>query len=265
MDILPAANARPPAMRGRAAVCGLATLLLSGSVAAIPPPQQAADAAGAALALSSSNLTPSGNGPDSRALRLDGLFFETLRGRTPLPASLTAQARFVTNSPWTGRTTMPDGRAVTLAVTPQSGHFVVSLKAQPDADIMKWGLAVEAGADEYYSGLMERVIDGPQAASWAPGLTAAMNLRGQKVDMLVKPTTSVYAPFYLSSRGYAVFVKGNWPGVFDFASTQPDRVRIDFEGPSFEMKVYTGADPLSLVRVHAMEAGPPVMPPSWMY
>src|SRR5437773_2327719 len=83
-----------------------------------------------------------------------------------------------------------------------------------DADITKWGLAVDAGADEYYNGLMERVIDGPQAASWAPGLTVAMNLRGQKVDMLVKPTTSVYAPFFLSSRGYAAFVKGTWPGVF---------------------------------------------------
>ena len=45
---------------------------------------------------------------------------------------------------------------------------------------------------------MERVVDGPQQASWAPGITAAMNLRGRKVDMIVKPTTSIYAPFYLS-------------------------------------------------------------------
>ena len=28
----------------------------------------------------------------------------------------------------------------------------------------------------------------------------------------VKPTLSLYAPFYLSSRGYAVFVRGDWPG-----------------------------------------------------
>ena len=31
------------------------------------------------------------------------------------------------------------------------------------------------------------------------------------------------------------------------------------------MKVYTGADPLAVVRAHAMEAGPPVLPPTWMY
>jgi len=77
---------------------------------------------------------------------------------------------------------------------------------------------------------MERVVDGPQAASWAPGRKEAMNLRGQKVEMILKPTTSVYAPFYLSSRGYAVFVKGNWPGYFDFCASDPQRVKIEFEG-----------------------------------
>ena len=44
-----------------------------------------------------------------------------------------------------------------------------------------------------------------QAKSWATGIQEAMNLRGQKVDMIIKPTTSIYAPYYLSSRGYAQF------------------------------------------------------------
>lgn len=39
-------------------------------------------------------------------------------------------------------------------------------------------------------------MDGPQRASWAPGIKEAMDLRGQKVEMVVKPTTSLYAPFY---------------------------------------------------------------------
>ena len=92
-----------------------------------------------------------------------------------------------------------------------------------------------------------------------------MNLRGQKVEMILKPTTSVYAPFYLSSRGYAVFVKGNWPGGFDFCASDPQRVKIEFEGPSFEMKIYTAADPAALVRAHALDAGPPFLPPKWMF
>ncbi len=36
---------------------------------------------------------------------------------------------------------------------------------------------------------MERVVDGPQQASWAPGLKESNNPRGQKVEMLVKPAS----------------------------------------------------------------------------
>ena len=107
-------------------------------------------------------------------------------------------------------------------VTPRNGNFVICLSAEPAADIVKWGLAIDARNDEYYTGLMERIVDGPQAASWAPGRKEAMDLRGQKVDMIIKPTTSVYAPFYLSSRGYAILVKGNWPGHFDFSASKRD-------------------------------------------
>jgi alpha-glucosidase (family GH31 glycosyl hydrolase) len=82
--------------------------------------------------------------------------------------------------------------------------------------------------------------------------------------MILKPTLSVYAPFYLSSRGYAVFVQGDWPGRIDFADSDPANVKIEFEGPSFAMKIYTG-DPATLVRAHALDAGPPVLPPKWMY
>jgi len=78
-----------------------------------------------------------------------------------------------------------------------------------------------------------------------------MNLRGQKLDMLVKPTLSLYAPFYLSSRGYSVFAKGTWPGLFDFAKARPDRVLVEFEGPSFEFKIATAANPAALVRVES--------------
>jgi len=152
-----------------------------------------------------------------------------------------------------------------LTVTPQGNNFTVAFEARPSTDIVKWGIAIDAAADEYFTGLMERVVDGPQQASWAPGISAAMNLRGQKVDMLVKPTTSIYSPFYLSSRGYALFAKGAWPGLFDFAATRPDRVLVEFEGPSFELKVYTATDPATLVRAHAIDAGPPVLPPRWMY
>jgi alpha-glucosidase (family GH31 glycosyl hydrolase) len=195
------------------------------------------------------------------ALLIDGLFFETAAGRIPLPVlpALTGTASR------TAETTMPDGRIVSVSVTSDSGRFNVGLTARPNNDIVRWGFGIETRADEYFTGLMERVVDGAQQLSWARGITAAMNLRGRKVDMLVKPTTSVYAPFYLSSRGYAVFVKGTWPGVFDFAAAQPDRTRIEFEGPTMDFVVYNSDDPATLVKAHAMEVGPPVLPPKWLY
>jgi len=224
-----------------------------------------ADTGQAVLELRSQRLKPQVPGPEGRVLKIDGLFFETAVGRTTLPGQLTARQRNSRNSQAADEARLADGRVVRLSVQPEGDNFIIRMGAQPDGDIVKWGLAVEAGGDEYYTGLMERVVDGPQSASWAPGLQAAMNLRGQKVDMIVKPTTSVYAPFYLSSRGYAIFVKGNWPGYFDFCVDHPQRVRVEFEGPSFEMKVYTAESPAAMVGAHALDAGPPFMPPKWMF
>ncbi|MBN2370427.1 MAG: alpha-glucosidase [Vicinamibacteria bacterium] len=200
---------------------------------------------------------------DNGPLILDDLFFETADGRTPLPAELLNEVeRGIEHKAEMQKT---DGRTVRLAIVPQGDHFVLNLSAQPDSDIVKWGLSMSAGAKEYFTGLMERVVDGPQEASWAPGIQEAMDLRGQTVEMIVKPTTSVYAPFFLSSRGYAVFVKSNWPGLFDFCAADPGRVKIEIEGPSFEMKIYASKEPSTLVREHALDAGPPFLPPKWAF
>jgi len=231
----------------------LVVVLLS-IVATMGASQNVPQSSGASLRLSG-----------ARPLDLDGWFYETASGLTPLPAALTGGVRTVSGSAWSGSAATADGRTLTLTVTPQRGTFAISLKAQPSTGIVRWGVAIDAASDEYFTGLMERVVDGPQQASWAPGITAAMDLRGQKIEMLVKPTTSVYAPFYVSSRGYGVFVKGSWPGRFDFAATDANRVQVQFEGPSFDLTVYTATTTAAIVRQHAMEAGPPVLPPRWIY
>jgi alpha-glucosidase (family GH31 glycosyl hydrolase) len=193
---------------------------------------------------------------------IDGFFYETADGRQMLPPLKPTQQA---DGSISAQVTMIDGRVVNLLIQPEGQNSLVSLTAQPNSGIIKWGLALGASTNEYFTGLMERVVDGPQSASWEPGLNTALNLRGQKVEMLVKPTTSVYAPFYISSHNYAIFVNGNWPGFFDFCASDPGRVKIEFEGPSFEMKIYTAANPAALVRAHALDAGPPVLPPKWMY
>jgi alpha-D-xyloside xylohydrolase len=238
----------------------LAVAMAAGAVQMSKPPQSDADQA--SLVLYSGSLMPQGQGTQDRSLKLDGLFFDTAAGRTFLPAELTGK---VQNRQLDHQVKMADGRVVRISLVPAGKDFAIRLQAQPNSDILKWGVAVAAADREYFTGLMERVVDGPQAQSWAPGRQEAMNLRGQKVDMIVKPTTSIYAPFFLSSRGYAIFVKGNWPGYFDFCVDNPQRVKVEFEGPSFEIKVYTASDPAAMIRAHAMDAGPPFMPPKWMY
>ena len=245
-----------------AASAFLSALLFVGRAQAKPAP--APGSTNASVTLLSPAFEPAVDLDGARALQIDRLFLETARGRVTLPGSVTLRAK-EKDSPLVRQVALGEGHVVTLTLTPEHGAFTLRLTAQPSGDILKWGLSFDALEDEYFTGLMERVVDGPQQASWAKGRSEALDLRGQKVDMILKPTLSVYAPFYLSSRGYAAFVKGNWPGQFDFCASDLSRVKVEFEGPAFEMKVYASSDPAALVSQHALDAGPPFQPPAWMY
>ena len=109
-------------------------------------------------------------GSKAQELLLGGLFYETTNGRVLLPPQLSANTADLARGPGQREVRMPDGRQVTLATTPDHEAFSFTLTAKPDGDILRWGLAVGATADEYFTGLMERVVDGPQQASWAPGI-----------------------------------------------------------------------------------------------
>ena len=194
---------------------------------------------------------------------IEQVFYETASGRTFLPTNLLAQLRW--SDFWETQLKTPDGRTLEVSRVPDGYGCNVSFVAKPDSGIQKWGVVLGATTNEYFTGLMERVVDGPQQDSWAPGITAAMDLRGETIQMLVQPTMSVYAPFYLSSRGYAVFVKGDWPGFFDVCKSDPQEVKIEFEGPRFELRFYTQMTPAQLVKAHALDAGTPFLPPKWMY
>jgi len=198
---------------------------------------------------------------ESPAPDLGDFYLDAGQGKKALPAGLLEDARMHGSS--TGKTS--DGRTVTVAVTLEGTNYSVKITAKPDRDILHWSFAVKAADDEYFTGLMERVVDGIQKETWRPGLTNAMDLRGQSIDMILKPTLSVYAPFYISSRGYGLFVRGNWPGKFDFCKSDSHHVLVDFEGPSLEFKVYKSSSPVELVKAHALDAGPPIVPPRWTF
>jgi len=144
-------------------------------------------------------------------------------------------------------------------------QYSLAFTATPGDDILEWGFSLNATPDEYFTGLFERTVDGDQARSWEKGITTAMDLHGEAVDMLVKPTLSLYNPFYISSRGYGLFTKGTWPGHYDFAYESEDLVRISFEGPSFEAILHTATEPAPIVQAHSLYTGPTILPPRWAF
>lgn len=159
-----------------------------------------------------------------------------------------------------------DGRQVRVRMSmPSQGDLKVEFSADPLEGVVSFGAVLYAGQDEQFCGLMERVVDGSQGKSWEPGIAEALDLRGQKMEMLVKPTISTYCPFYLSSAGYGLFVEGTWPGRFDMASSHYHEVAFEFEGENLVFHIFKEESPLRILRKYMAVAGLPLMPPKWVY
>ncbi len=191
------------------------------------------------------------------------IFFETDKGRFILSGK--PETVEYTNQGFTGLWKMTDNRKITIKIIPDENNFSINITAEPENDILKWGVMLKAKPDEFFTGCIERTVDGPQKNSWREGLQTAMNLRGETVEMLIHPTLSIYSPFYISSAGYGLFMLGTWPGFYDFCQGKKDAVQVVFEGMSLNMRLYTSKNPADLVRTHAQEAGPTTLPPQWAF
>jgi alpha-glucosidase (family GH31 glycosyl hydrolase) len=189
-------------------------------------------------------------------------YFETKEGRTWIK-ELPDQQTW-TDSTYLAKWNLQEAE-VQLLVEVNDDSYHLSLNSDSEVDILKWGLGLNASDDEYFTGLFERTVDGNQTESWKEGIQTAMNLRGEAVDMLIKPTLSLYTPFYLSSNNYGMFVEGTWPGHYDFCKTTPNLVSIEFEGSSFSATFYTADNPAAIVQQHSLNAGPVLVPPKWVF
>ncbi|MBN2349740.1 MAG: hypothetical protein JXJ22_12915, partial [Bacteroidales bacterium] len=156
-------------------------------------------------------------------------------------------------------------REIVISILNDSGKYRFSFYATPNIDILKWGMSIPATENEYFTGLFERVVDGNQEKSWEEGIKEALNLRGQEVDMIIKPTLSLYCPFYLSSNNYGLFINGTWPGHYDFCKTESNIVLIEFEGISLSGIIYTADYPAEIIKAHSLHIGPTIVPPKWAF
>jgi len=141
--------------------------------------------------------------------------------------------------------------------------LLVTLRVDPADDIRRLGAQLAAAADEHFVGLLERTIDNPDADGRP--LSTALDLRGQIVSMVVKPTASLYLPFFISSAGYGLFVEGTWPGVFDLAASRGDATAFSFEGPELKFHVIPGPSPAAILARYVQLAGRPHVPPKWAF
>lgn len=192
-----------------------------------------------------------------------GIFFETVNGKKWLRDKCIRSK--ADKASFHGRWECDDGKIVFVDIISEGDDFVVSFSSAGGARIVRWGFLLEADGDEYFTGLFERVVDGRQAKSWEKGIQAGMNLYGQQVDMHIKPTLSAYAPFYISSRGYGLFVYGSWPGRYDLCKEYSDRLQIQFNGPELKFKIYTSGKPSEIIKRHSIEVGPSILPPRWVF
>jgi alpha-D-xyloside xylohydrolase len=160
---------------------------------------------------------------------------------------------------------MDDGRVISVAVQRVgSNHVTYAMSSAPNDGVRQQGAVVYASDCERFCGLMERVVDGGQGNSWRPGMKPALDLRGEALTMVVKPTLGLYAPFYISTAGYGIHVEGTWPGEYDMARSDNHHVRFAFEGPRLAFHVFRGK-PLDLCKMHASVVGMPVLPPRWVF
>lgn len=185
--------------------------------------------------------------PDGVALRVD-----TTEG---LPA--TVELRFATQ------------RTIEVTVSPPDPSGVGAV-----------GNRFDSPADERIYGLTERLRDSPPLAppridipidDIRPPEIGSLDRRGEHIEMLVRPTIAIYAPFYHSSRGYGLAVDGTAIGAFDVAAADPAVVSFRFEtGNAPESRrlrfwVLDGPEHGAILEEYAGIAGQPFVPPDWAF
>ncbi|MDO7905932.1 alpha-xylosidase [Paenibacillus sp. JX-17] len=116
---------------------------------------------------------------------------------------------------------------------------------------------LELGIGEYVYGLGER---------FTPFVK-----NGQVVDVWNEDggTSSEQAykniPFYLSNKGYGVFVNHPEKVSYEIASENVSKVQFSVEGESLEYFIIGGADPKEVLDNYTKLTGKPALPPAWTF
>jgi len=128
-------------------------------------------------------------------------------------------------------------------------------------------LAIRLAPGEAIYGLTARIVAERGPSETKVQAVGGLDRRGERVEMWVIPSEAVYAPFYVSSRGYGMWIEGSHPGSFDIGKTESDVLRTNWS---------VGAEGLSAVFVegpgyaeilerYTAMTGRPILPPRWVF
>ncbi|MFC8537709.1 alpha-xylosidase [Streptomyces sp. NPDC057249] len=185
-------------------------------------------------------LDPAGSGARTRQ---DGGVTELTSG--PLTLRMDADGPFgLTFSDAEGRRlTGADAKGTAFATTPDGAHHMIAQ------------LALDVGENVY--GLGERftpyVKNGQSVDIWQADGGTSSELAYKNI------------PFYLSSRGYGVFV--NHPGKvsFEVGSESVGQVQFSVEDQSLEYYIVAGPTPKEVLARYTALTGRPALPPAWSF
>ncbi|GBD24716.1 Alpha-xylosidase [bacterium HR30] len=216
--------------------------------------------------------------PLTRTAAHNGLFYRRGNGAAEVTAvgAATAEHAGVRLTVETGEG--EQGQLVVAFVTERTVRldFVPPRGAETTAVGASW----ESPGDERIYGLTERLRDSPPLLPGVvevpqeearPREVGSLDRRGETVEMFVRPTIAVYAPFYQSSRGYGLSVAGTMPGLYDLAATEPNTVSFVFESGSrpenqhLTMFLFYGPEFSTILDEYTRLTGRPLVAPAWAF
>ncbi|UCE17227.1 MAG: glycoside hydrolase family 31 protein [Gemmatimonadota bacterium] len=98
--------------------------------------------------------------------------------------------------------------------------------------------------------------------------TESIDLKGCKVEMLNRqgtPDECNYVPFFMSTKGYGIFVDSGYMGYFDFGTSDSSYIEINFPAPNLSMHIWIGNTMRDVLPQYLDLTGYPVLPPDWAF
>jgi len=169
-----------------------------------------------------------------------------------------------------------EGPAIDLSLVPKP--FNVAIKSG-DAKLEKLDdhiykltsssghLLIPLTKGELIYGLTERLVADRKRSESQIEEIGSLNRRGEIVYQWELPSFGAYVPFYLSSRGYGMWVSGWDPGVWDVGKTNPEVLEVGwYPGKQGFTCYFISGDSYPEIMDHFTRLmGRPILPPKWSY